>query len=125
MALLPFLLILFVGGITLGIIGSAVVLRYGPAAEWLIWPLPALISPFAGVTYPLSTLPQWMQVVGTAVPPSYVFEALRGHAAPQPLLIGFVLATAYLFLACWVFVRVYKHALRSGLIARYSAESLS
>ena len=29
-------------------------LRLGPAAEWFIWPIPALISPFAGVFYPLT-----------------------------------------------------------------------
>ena len=47
------LLVLFLFGIALGIIASALVLRLGPSAEWLIWPIPALISPFAGVFYPL------------------------------------------------------------------------
>ena len=53
MALFPFLLVLFLFGIALGVIASALVLRLGPAAEWFIWPIPALISPFAGVFYPL------------------------------------------------------------------------
>jgi ABC-2 type transport system permease protein len=30
-----------------------------------------------------------------------------------------------MLLACWFFVRVYQHAVRTGLIARYSAESLT
>src|SRR3984957_9020772 len=55
--LLPFLLVLFLFGIALGVVGSAVVLRYGPAAEWFVWPIPALVSPFAGAYYPVSTLP--------------------------------------------------------------------
>jgi len=47
--LVPFLAVLFLLGIALGILGSAIVLRLGPAAEWFIWPIPALLSPFAGV----------------------------------------------------------------------------
>src|SRR3989304_421487 len=40
-------------------------------------PSPALISPFAGVFYPISTLPQWMQVISHLLPPSYIFESIR------------------------------------------------
>jgi ABC-2 type transport system permease protein len=128
--LIPFLMVLFLCGIALGIFASAVVLRLGPAAEWLIWPMPAMLSPFAGVFYPLSTLPRWMQWIGHALPPSYVFEGMRaiiaGHPiAPFDLLAGTALAVLYLGLACWFFSRVYRHVVRTGLIARYSAETLS
>jgi len=74
LALVQFLLALFVFGIALGVFACAVVLRLGPAAEWFIWPIPALLSPFAGVFYPLSTLPKWMQLVSNLLPPAYVFE---------------------------------------------------
>lgn len=47
-ALLPFLLVLFLFGVALGVVGSGVVLRLGPAAEWFVWPIPALVSPFVG-----------------------------------------------------------------------------
>ncbi len=127
--LAPFLAVLFLFGITLGIVGSAVVLRLGPAAEWFIWPIPATLAPFVGVFYPLSTLPQWMQYVGRLLPPSYVFEGMRkvvsGGTASAPLLaIGGGLAILYLAAAGWIFVRIHRHAVRTGLIARYSAESL-
>ena len=75
--LIPFLLVLFLFGIALGIFASAVVLRLGPASEWFVWPVPALISPFAGVFYPLATLPTWMQGLAHLLPPSYVFEGMR------------------------------------------------
>ena len=68
--LVPFLLVLFLFGIALGILGSAIVLRLGPASEWFVWPIPALLSPFAGVFYPLSTLPRWMQFIARLLPPS-------------------------------------------------------
>ena len=127
--IVPYILILFLCGIALGIVSSAVVLRMGPAAEWFIWPLPALISPFAGVFYPIATLPKWMQFVSTLLPPSYVFEGMRsvlaGHRiSPSTVLLGGGLATVYILLACWVFARTYRYAVRTGLLARYSAESV-
>ena len=75
--LVPFLLILFLFGVALGICTSAVVLRLGPAAEWFVWPVPAVVSPFAGVFYPISILSAWMQFAGKLLPLSYVFEGLR------------------------------------------------
>lgn len=127
---IPFLLVLFLFGIALGIFGSAVVLRLGPASEWLIWPIPAIISPFAGVFYPLSTLPSWMQAIAHLLPPSYVFEGMRrildgGEFCVIELLWGGGLALVDVVLACWFFTRIYRHVVRSGLIARYSAESVS
>jgi ABC-2 type transport system permease protein len=98
--LIPFLLVLFLCGIALGIFASAIVLRLGPAAEWLIWPIPAMISPFAGVFYP-RPVPEFDLIIGTS------------------------LAVCYLAVACWFFSRVHRHVVRTGLIARYSAETLS
>lgn len=127
---LLFLFVLFLFGIALGIVGTALVLRLGPASEWLIWPLPALLSPFAGVFYPIATLPGWMQWIAYLLPPSYVFESARGIVAGQPmsawnLAMGLGLAIIEILLACLFFKRVYQFALRSGLIPRYSAESVS
>ena len=52
--IVPFLLVLFLFGIALGISATAIVLRFGPAAEWVVWPIPAILSPFAAVFYPLT-----------------------------------------------------------------------
>ncbi|MFB3829956.1 MAG: ABC transporter permease [Bryobacteraceae bacterium] len=128
--LVPFLMVLFLFGIALGIVGIALVLRLGPAAEWFIWPIPAMLSPFAAVFYPLATLPRWMQSIAWALPPSYVFENVRAIVTGQPgswtaLLWATALALADVLLAAWLFARVYRQAVRTGLLARYSAESVS
>ncbi|MCC6591282.1 MAG: ABC transporter permease [Bryobacterales bacterium] len=129
-AIVPFVAVLFLFGISLGIVASAIVLRLGPSAEWFIWPIPALISPFAGVFYPITTLPSWMQAVSRVLPPSYVFESIRaivkgGEVRPADLALSIILAVAYILAASFIFLRTYRHAVRTGLIARYSAESLS
>lgn len=129
-ALAPFLMVLFLTGIALGVAGAALVLRLGPASEWLIWPIPTLVSPFAGVFYPVATLPGWMQAISTVLPPAYVFEGMRavvlGKPAPwDKLALGGGLAVAYVVGACLLFSAVYRYAIRTGLIARYSAETVS
>jgi ABC-2 type transport system permease protein len=126
--LMPFLLVLFLFGIALGIFGSAIVLRFGPAAEWLVWPIPAVLSPFAAVFYPVSTLPVWMQGVSRILPLGYVFEGVRAIVAGRGveaggLGIGACMAVLYILLAGAFFTWIYRQAVRTGLIARYSAES--
>jgi ABC-2 type transport system permease protein len=127
--LAPFILVLFLFGIALGTLGISVVMRYGPAAEWFVWPIPALVSPFAGVFYPIATLPSWMQAISRLLPPSYVFESIRqilahGSAPGGMLVWAVVLAAIDVLLACWVFTRTYRFAVRTGLLARYSAEAV-
>ena len=129
-ALAPFLAVLFLTGVALGVFGASIVLRLGPASEWLIWPIPTLVSPFAGVFYPVSVLPHWMQAVSKTLPPAYVFEGMRAIIAGKPapwdrLAISGGQAVVYVLVACLTFAWVYRYAIRTGLIARYSAESVA
>jgi ABC-2 type transport system permease protein len=71
-----------------------------------------------------------MQAISRALPPSYVFDGMRrvvaGHPAPwNEMALGGALAILYLLLACFFFAQVYRYAIRTGLIARYSAETVS
>jgi ABC-2 type transport system permease protein len=71
-----------------------------------------------------------MQAVAFVLPPSHVFEGLRALVTGGTLSSGLLgvaagLSIAYVLAASWLFRRVYRHAVRSGLIARYSAETVS
>ena len=109
----------------------ALVLRLGPASEWLIWPIPMIVSPFAGVFYPLAVLPGWMRAIAAILPPSYVFEGMRAVVAGEPAAVGRAGARRRRWRSsissspASFFVAVYRIAIRSGLIARYSAETVS
>jgi ABC-2 type transport system permease protein len=129
-ALVPFVIILIVTGAAFGIAGAAIVLRLGPASEWLVWPIPTLLSPFVGVFYPIAILPVWMRAIGVILPPAYVFEGMRSivmgdSPAWSELVVGVLLAVTYLVLACLLFTAVFRFAIRRGLIARYSAETVT
>ncbi|HEY3705551.1 MAG TPA: ABC transporter permease [Terracidiphilus sp.] len=128
--LVPFLVVLFLFGLALGIAATAIVLRLGPAAEWFVWPIPALMAPFAAVYYPLATLPVWMRAISRLLPASYVFEGMRAvvqgqHFDPALLALAAALALLYILAAYWLFARVFRSAVKTGLLARYSAESVS
>jgi ABC-2 type transport system permease protein len=70
-----------------------------------------------------------MQVIANLLPPAYVFKELRAVVAGGPVSAAFLwwgggLVIVDLLLACWFFKRVYDHAVRTGILARYSAETL-
>jgi len=128
----PFMVVLFIFGMAMGIFISGVIFRLGPAAEWMSWPIPLVLSIFCGVFYPLETLPQAMRIVSFMLPPSYIFESLRGilggHSLDGHLLrnlaIAGGLAALYLVCAYLFFAEVYRRNLRTGSIARFSAEEV-
>ena len=77
----PSLILLFLSlylfGITLGLLVTSGLLRYGPAFENLAWSSLFLLAPLGCVYYPLSILPDWLQVVAKILPLVYIFEEVR------------------------------------------------
>ncbi len=125
---LPCLLILFLFGLALGIFTTALVLRLGPAAEWFAWPVPFIIQPFAGVFYPISSLPAVLQPVAKAIPPAYAFEGMRellgaGSVSLSNLVWGGLSAMVYVILTYLFFLHIYGYVLKTGLLTRFSAEN--
>ena len=110
--LVPFLLVLFLFGVALGIFGCAVLLRMGPAAEWLIWPIPAVLSPLACVFYPLSALPRWLQYPARLLPPSYVFEAMRNIVSGRTVSLSALMLSSW---TCFVLHPARGLVLNAGL----------
>jgi ABC-2 type transport system permease protein len=87
---------LMITGWALGLIVCGLILRNGLGAEGLVWALMFLMLPLASVYYPVDTLPQIMQTIAWALPPTYVFEGLRalvldGILRTDLLLSGFLL----------------------------------
>ena len=130
--LLPFVFILFIFGIAMGIFVSAIIFRIGPSGEWLGWPVPLVLSIFSGVYYPISTLPGFLQVVAKLMPPCYVFESMRSILSTGAfstdlyvhLLIGASLAVLFLLVTYRFFIGIYRYNLKTGAIARFNAEAL-
>ena len=77
-AILPFFGHLLLCGWALGMISTALILRWGQAAESLAWAVPFFIQPFTAAFYPVSQIkPDWVQQISWALPSTYVFEGMR------------------------------------------------
>jgi ABC-2 type transport system permease protein len=76
-AFVPLAASLLVFGWAVGLFTAGLLLRFGYAAEALIWGIPFLLQPFSCVFYPVSTLPPWAQAIARWLPSTYAFEGLR------------------------------------------------
>jgi ABC-2 type transport system permease protein len=75
--------------------------------------------PLTCVYYPVSVLPDWLQVIAWMLPPTYVFEGMRAlimeHVFRADLMIeAFALNALYFAAAVVVFLQLLKSSRRIG-----------
>jgi ABC-2 type transport system permease protein len=102
-----------------GIVVSGLVLRNGLGAESLAWTLMFLLLPLTCVYYPVTVMPEWLQAIAWALPPTYVFEGMRAllseHRFRADLMLGaLALNAAYLAAAFGAFTALLRSARRAG-----------
>jgi ABC-2 type transport system permease protein len=100
--LAAFFCILVLTSWSLGLISAGVILRYGLGAEELAWSLAFLLLPICCVYYPVSVLPDWLQPVALALPPTHVFEGMRSillHHTFNPADMWWALGLNAIYLA--------------------------
>ncbi len=117
---LPFLALLLMTGWFVGFLVSGVIISFGTRIQMLAWAGVYVLAPFSGIYYPISTLPEWAQLVARFVPTSYVFAAMRevlntGNFKAESLLISFGLNLVYLLIAVVVFVALFNKRKIKGL----------
>ena len=117
---------LMIMGWALGMVSTALIVRWGPQAEVLAWAVPFVVQPVSAVFYPVSVLPQPLQVVANLVPAAHVFEGMRavmtsGAESAIWAHIGsaFVLNIVYLVGAGALFRLLFEQAREKGLLAKY------
>ncbi len=76
--LMLFFINLMVMGWWLGLVICGLLLRAGLGAENLAWTMIFIISPIAGVYYPIATLPDFLQAIAWCLPTAHIFEGMRG-----------------------------------------------
>ena len=119
--LIAFFANLLIMGWSVGLIVSAMVLRYGLGAESLCWLGIFLVGPISGIYYPIATLPGWLRPVAWALPSAHVFEGMRGVLFEQVFRVDlFAAAVAlnlvYLALSWAFFLFMFHTAREKGLL---------
>jgi len=102
-----------------GIFVSGLVLRNGLGAENMAWTIMFIFLPITCVYYPVAVLPEWLQLVAWALPPTYVFEGMRAllidHVLRLDLMIESVALNVVWFSAATLaFFELLKSARRNG-----------
>ena len=120
-ALILLLLSLYVFGITLGLLVVSGLLRYGPAFENVAWSSLFLLAPLGCIYYPLSILPDGLQLLAKALPLVYIFEEVRSILLNNVvnynnILSALMLNLIYFTLSIAVFYSAFREARERGTL---------
>jgi len=119
--LIAFFVNLQVMGWAVGMMVTALILRYGLGAENLAWFVIFMLAPVSAVYYPVTVLPGWLQSVAWALPSTHVFEGMRaamieGTFRGDLLVNAALLNLIYLGLGVAVYLFAFDRARRRGLL---------
>lgn len=119
--LVAFFASLMMTGWAVGLFVISLILRWGLGAESLAWFVIFGLAPLSCVYYPISTLPDWLQVVAWGIPSAAVFEGMRGVLIDgvfhmDLLFIALGGNALYLALGTAVFLRTFHVARERGLL---------
>ncbi|MFZ4764757.1 MAG: ABC transporter permease [Roseimicrobium sp.] len=128
-ALLPFFVNLLVFGWSLGLLSTALILRWGQAAESLAWAIPFFIQPIVAVFYPVAKLPGWLQPIALAFPATHVFEGMRQVLDPRVHRLDWshmawavVLNVVFMALSAFVFTSMLQTTKKRGLLTKFATQ---
>jgi len=120
-ALILLLLSLYTFGMTLGLLVISGLLRYGPAFENVAWSSLFLLAPLGCIYYPLSILPDWLQIIAKGLPLVYIFEEVRSILLNNivnysNIMSALILNLIYFLLSVFVFYSAFDEARRKGTL---------
>ncbi len=121
LALAAFVFNLFLTGWAVALIVAGLLLRNGLGAENLAWGIMFLLLPLTCVYYPVSVLPDWLQIFAWMLPPTYVFEGMRALLVDKVfradlMLQAFALNTLVFAGSTVGFLALLKSARRHGTL---------
>jgi ABC-2 type transport system permease protein len=124
--LIPLMFSLCLSGWALGLLTSAMLLRWGMRAVEFMWVIGWTLSAFCGVFYPIDVLPPSLQMVGKLLPMTYTFTAIHGFVATGTMSVrllgmGFAVTLVYCVAAVLTLHATFGYARNRGL-ARLEAE---
>ena len=112
---------LYIFGISLGILVSAGLLRFGPAFENIAWSTMFLLAPFGCIYYPIEILPEWLQIIAKLLPLVHIFEEVRNILVNNfvnyaEMLKAITISLIYFLLSIAIFYSAYSGARKRGTL---------
>jgi ABC-2 type transport system permease protein len=112
---------LYIFGVTLGLLVTAGLVRFGPSFENIAWASLFFLAPLGCIYYPIEILPYWLQIIAELLPLVHIFEEMRNiliydiidvYQILKATLISFL----YFILGIIVFYRSYDGAKERGTL---------
>lgn len=119
---LVFLAGLILTSASIGILVCISILRFGQRAEVAAWTITGIMMFICGIYYPVSVLPQGIQLIARAVPLTYFLEYMRSFYGFEEsnVALGFGLAVFYFMAGIIALEIAIARARRSGILLRLS-----
>tara|TARA_A100001011_G_scaffold253142_1_gene261414 strand:+ start:3419 stop:4210 length:792 start_codon:yes stop_codon:yes gene_type:complete len=119
--LLALLINLHIFGITLGILVSSGLIRFGPAFENIAWATLFLLAPLGCIYYPIDILPNWLQFIARSLPLVYIFEEIRNILINQTysninILKATIITIFYFSTSIGVFFIAFEQSRKKGTL---------
>ena len=117
-----FLLIaLYIFGISLGLLVTAGLLRFGPSFENIAWASLFFLAPLGCIYYPIEILPNLLQIIAKILPLVHIFEEMRNILINQTvnnvaILKGLFISLIYFFIGVAIFYAAYFGAKIKGTL---------
>ena len=119
---LIFLLItLYIFGITLGLLVTSGLIRYGPSFENIAWASLFFLAPLGCIYYPIEILPDWLQIIANLLPLVHIFEEMRNILIDNvvnynDVLKASLISLVYFIVGVFVFYCSYEGAKKRGTL---------
>ena len=122
MPVLIFLAGLFLTSASVGILVCISILRFGQRAEVAAWTMTGIMMFICGIYYPVSVLPESVQMIARAIPLTYFLEYMRSFYGFREanIMLGFGLGIFYFAIGLIALDRAIIMARRSGILLRLS-----
>ena len=121
MPLIFLLLSLYLFGVTLGLLVTSGLLRYGPSFENIAWASLFFLAPLGCIYYPIEILPNYLQIVAKALPLVHIFEEMRNILMTETvnyfnIMKSIVISFIYFIFGILVFYISYFGAKKRGTL---------
>ena len=101
---LIFLLVsLYIFGVTLGLLVTSGLIRFGPSFENIAWASLFFLAPLGCIYYPIDILPLWLQGVAKLLPLVHIFEEMRNILIHDIINYSQILKAIFISLVYFIF----------------------
>tara|TARA_Y100000590_G_scaffold452264_1_gene595130 strand:- start:311 stop:1102 length:792 start_codon:yes stop_codon:yes gene_type:complete len=115
------LLGLYIFGVTLGLLVTSGLLRYGPSFENIAWASLFFLAPLGCIYYPVEILPESLQLIANALPLVHIFEEMRNILLNNSVNLleivkSILISIVYFIIGVTIFYMAYHSAKEKGTL---------